>query len=161
MKKTINTPQRIQSLLLLNDDKIAVGNDGDYKIRIYDINSGGLIFEMSGHTSYIESLIKLNSTHIISGSHDNTIKLWDTTIGSLSRTLYTFSAQVYSLVNLNNGFIAVGLLSTSNNLALFSTNDWSVQSYLNGHTNGVLSLLLLSNGRLLSGSYDTTAIIWK
>ena len=106
-------------------------------------------------------MIKLNSTHIVSGSEDKTIKLWDLTNGSLSRTLYTFSYQVCSLVNLNNGFIAVGLYGTSNNLALFSTNDWSVQSYLNGHTWKVSSLLLLSNGRLLSGSYDRTAIIWK
>ena len=63
-------------------------------------------------------------------------------------------------MNLNNGFIAVGLNGTSNNLALIKTNDWTIQSYMNGHANFVYSLIVLSDGRLLSGSGDKKAIIW-
>ena len=65
------------------------------------------------------------------------------------------------MVDLNNGLVAVGLGSTSNNLALVNANDWMIQSFLNGHTSDVDSLVLLSDGRLVSGSADKTVIIWK
>ena len=161
VKKTINVTQPITLLLLLNDEKIAVGNDGDYKISIFHINSDVVIFEMAGHTSLINSFIQLNITHIISGSDDFTIKLWDINKGTLSATLYTFSVNVWSLVNLNNGLIAVGLYDFRNNLVLIETHDWKIHSYLNGHTSIVYSLQLLSDRRLASGSEDKTAIIWN
>ena len=82
--------------MLLNSVKIAVGNDGDYKIRVYDIYSGGLIFEMSGHTDLVESMIQFNARYMITGSYDKTLKLWSVNDGSLLKTLHTFSAQICS-----------------------------------------------------------------
>lgn len=160
-KKLITTPQAITTLLLLSSSQIAVANDVDFNIRIYDINTFKLIFTMSGHTDWINTLVQLNSTHIISGSDDRTVKLWDINAGSLQETLLTFGAPVEALLNLNNGLMAAGLGSDSNNLAIINTEEWTVQSHLDGHTGPVYSLILLSNGKIASGSRDATSIIWQ
>jgi WD40 repeat protein len=197
LKKTINTPRKISYLLLLNPERVAVAQHGgkqkydenqknqsgyfrDYKIRIYKINSGKLKHEMKGHTGVITSMIQLNITNqIISGSYDRTIRRWDINRGILLGTVI-ICHEICSLVNLNNGLIAVGLNnppSTSTpNIALISTNSWCTNQYLDDSTiisnlqsifkriekiNCVNSLILLSDGRLLSGSSNKKAVIWK
>ena len=161
IKKSITTPSGIRSLLLLNSSQIAVVNI--YRIQIYDINAGFLIFEMTGNDnkSYIRALVLLNDNQIISGSDDKTLKLWDITTGKLLRTIHTFKLGVVSLLNLNNGFIAVGLKGFSSNIAIIRTDDWKLQSYLTGHDGSVNSLISLSNGSFASGSEDNKIIIWN
>jgi WD40 repeat protein len=158
--KTITTPTPIRSLLLLNSNQVAVG-DTSGAIRTYNIDSGDLIFTLSNHTNNINSMIQLNTTFFISGSRDKSIKLWNVNTGTLANTLYTFSVEVNSLVKLNNGLISVAIAANSNNLLLMRTSDWTIQSSLTGHTYYVLSVILLSDGRLASGSADNTAIIWN
>ena len=59
---------------------------------------------------------------------------------------------------MNNGLIGIGFLER---IALVSVIDWRIQYNLTNHTKWVTSLVLLNNDkRMVSGSYDRTAIIW-
>ena len=79
----------------------------------------------------------------------------------MPRELIKFETKVEALLNLNNGLIAVGLWESSDNLAIVNTADWSVQSFLFGHTWNVNSLVMLSDGhRFASGSWDNSVIVW-
>ena len=147
--------------MVLNSIQIAVANY-DHTIRVYDIHSGGLAFNMSGHTNFIFALCMLNSSHLISGSQDKTIKMWDITTGGFLRNLTSTGKQVNNLLNLNNGLIVAGLSGTSNNMALINTTDWAIKSYLTpGHNSTVWKIIQLSVNQLASGSGDNTTIIWQ
>lgn len=163
-KQIIQTRRSVRKVLLLNASKqIAVAND-DFVIRIYELNTGELKSELIGHSSYIRDLIPFNADQIVSVSDDMTMKLWTVNEGeSLAKEVFRFDCTVMSLLNLNNGLIAVGLLRGERNLAILNTSakDWWIQTYLNGHTSGVRVLGLLSNGGFASGSEDKTAIVWK
>lgn len=55
---------------------IISGSD-DCLIKIWDFMSGQLICSSTGHTHYVMSVLFADSTHIITGSLDHTIGLWD------------------------------------------------------------------------------------
>lgn len=158
VRKTITTPQAIRTLVALNADEIAVANDADYMIRIYNVNYGRLIFTLAGHTYYVDSLLKLNDRLVISGSWDRTMKLWDVTNGLLLKNLTYTGSPVYSLVKLSDDYIACGLLDAT--IRIISTVDWTIKYTLFGHSSVVSSLIKLDGATVASGSYDSTAIVW-
>ena len=163
VKKTINTPQAVRKLNVLNPNQIAVAND-DFKIRTYNLNSGEIIYEMSGHSSYIRALIQLNENEIISGSDDKTIKLWNTKEGSLVRTLVTLTGPIRSLLSFNDQYIVAGLGAFSKNLVLINrANNWYpfIESYLEGHSSTVTSLVQLNINQFASVSDDKAVIVWQ
>ena len=148
-------------LLLSCSSQLTVANDFDFGMRIYDLNTSKLVFTMNGHMDLINTLVQLNSTHIISGSDDRSMKLWDIMTGKFECNLLKFGAPVEALLNLKNGLMAAGLGCDSNNLAIIYKDSWTIQSYLVGHTGPVYSLILLYNGKIASGSRDGKAIIWQ
>ena len=162
--------QKVRPMALVNSNQIAVGHN-DYKIRVYDIDSGGLVMTLSGHWEYIACIISFNSSHLLSGGSDHTLRLWNINTGTLSATVYSYSkANTNSFVNLNNGHIAVGLQSidyygtgtNANNLFLLKTSDWTT-AYLPGYSglmNSVSSLILLDNGKWASGG-SNMIMIWN
>ena len=53
-------------------------------IYVYDC----LLYPSSGHSSYVSSVaISADGTKVISGSWDNTIKIWDAASGDVMQTL--------------------------------------------------------------------------
>ena len=61
----------------MNDDEIASGS-GDKSIKIWKKkeNQFELVQTMTGHQSFVWTLIKLNDDEIASGSDDKSIKIW-------------------------------------------------------------------------------------
>lgn len=168
LKKTIKTPEPIRRILVLKSNQLAVVNsdskDKDNKIRIYDVNFGQLVSTLSGTPTglaKINALIQLNDNQIISAGVDGTLKLWNIKEATLAKTLISFGVEVWSVLNLNSNMIAVGLEAYSNNLALINATDWSVESYLTGHTKNVFALIQLSTNSIASASFDEKTIVWQ
>ena len=74
---------------------------------------------LNGHTSYVYSVIKLNETTIVSGSFDNTLRVWDLT-NDTSRVLNGHTNSVYSIVKINETTIVSG--SFDNTLRVWDLN---------------------------------------
>ena len=49
----------------------------DKTIKIWDTDTGSLIKTLTGHTDRVFSLAVLPNGFLASGSHDNTIKIWN------------------------------------------------------------------------------------
>ena len=63
-------------LFLLRNGHLASGSS-DTTIKIWNVEGDGqLVRPLTGHTSYVYSLVLLRNGHLASGSHDNTIKIW-------------------------------------------------------------------------------------
>jgi WD40 repeat protein len=57
---------------------------------------------LSGHSSWVSSLIALQDGRIASGSNDETIKIWNVNIGEFELTLSGHSDEVTSLIALQD-----------------------------------------------------------
>ena len=45
-------------------------------IKIWNIKTGSCIASLEGHSNSIKSIVKLKNENFMSGSSDNTIKIW-------------------------------------------------------------------------------------
>jgi WD40 repeat protein len=62
---------------------------------------------------------------------------------------------------LSNGNIATGAANGDTNIKIWSTSLGTPLMTLYGHSNDVLVIDQLSNGNLISGSRDSSAVIWN
>ena len=98
---------------------------------------------------------------MFSCSHDNLLKSWSLSSGRLEQTFIGSERAIYTIH-----------LSPFNPSLLFSggydcaIRVWDIKSgqctvTLKGHTDSIFSLLLLPDGRLVSGSSDKTIKVWN
>jgi WD40 repeat protein len=69
---------------------------------------GSLVYTLTGHTNFVQTLATLPNGNLASGSWDSTIKIWNPSTGSLVYTLTGHTNEVYSLATLPNGNLASG-----------------------------------------------------
>ncbi len=68
----------ITCLEYFKDNNFALTAAYDFIIKRWDLKGGTLIQEFPGHTNFVTSIISLPESDIlISGSEDNTVKIWD------------------------------------------------------------------------------------
>ncbi|MGW8227137.1 MAG: hypothetical protein ACWGOY_15455 [Anaerolineales bacterium] len=68
---------KITDLAILPHSRRAVSASQDTKIKIWDLNSGTLLYELSDHTGWIEALaVSEKESWMLSGGEDG-IRLWD------------------------------------------------------------------------------------
>ncbi|BAY31968.1 WD-repeat protein [Nostoc carneum NIES-2107] len=89
---------------LIND--VAISPDGktfatgvrDNAIKLWDVNSGKLIYTLTGHTAEVRSVtFSPDGKSLASGSQDGTIKLWNISTGKLIGTLTAQKEKVWSV----------------------------------------------------------------
>jgi WD40 repeat protein len=88
-------------------EKIVSGSD-DYKVRIWNVQTGECDITLSGHSNVIFRIVVLPDGRIISGSNDNTLKIWDIRTGNRDMTLEGHTSLITSIVVLSDGRIASG-----------------------------------------------------
>jgi len=114
---------------------------------------------LSGHSSTVRALALLPDGRVISGSDDNTLKLWDLKSQSCVATLTGHSGSVNALTLLPDGRVVSS--SGDNTLKLWDLKSQRCVATLTGHSyGGVNALALLSDGRVISGSDDNTLKLW-
>ncbi|XP_065874228.1 autophagy-related protein 16 [Euphorbia lathyris] len=107
------------------------------------------------------TIFEYNSSKLISGGQDRSIKMWDTNTGSLSRTLYGCLGSVLdlSVTHDNRSVIAA---SSSNNLFVWDANSGRVRHTLTGHLDKVCAVDVskTSSRHVVSAAYDRTIKVW-
>jgi WD40 repeat protein len=143
----------------LNKEILAISYYSNSNITLFNITSGIIIKNLTGHTNDISSLEFLNDNKLISGSNDKTIKLWSTTTGKVIKTFYgNNSVKILLFIN-NQSFASV---SSDEIIRLWNTTTGDQMKQLNETILvPVLSLLLLNDGRLVSGSNDGKIRFWN
>ena len=101
-----------------------------------------------------------DGSRIVSGSDDNTIRLWDTQSGDNIATLEGHSATVWSVAFSPDGSRIVSG-SSDNTIRLWDTQSGDNIATLEGHSATVLSVAFSPDGsRIVSGSSDNTIRLW-
>ncbi|XVF08792.1 hypothetical protein REPUB_Repub07fG0033500 [Reevesia pubescens] len=106
-------------------------------------------------------LFEYNSGKLISGGQDRSIKMWDTSTGSLSHSLFGCLGSVLDLaITHDNRFIIAA--SSSNNLFVWDVNSGRVCHTLTGHMDKVCAVDVskVSSRHVVSAAYDRTLKVW-
>ncbi|KAF9967996.1 hypothetical protein BGZ70_007280 [Mortierella alpina] len=112
--------------------------------------------EVPGHTEGIYC-IQFDDQKIVSGSRDNTIKIWDMETGACRRTYVGHSASVLCLQYDEDRIVSGSSDATIN---VWDLNTGKVLQRLCGHADSVLSLRF-EKDTVISCSKDRTVKIWK
>ena len=133
------------------------------------LNSECLI-ELVGHKSYVYTVVVGPNNKIISGSRDQTIRVWDCQIkmeefnsskpliDDKAKILEGHKERVFQMYILSNNYLAS--CSFDKTIRIWDLDLFTCQQILYGHTSWVVSLEECV-GKLCSGSADNTIKIWN
>jgi WD40 repeat protein len=122
---------------------------------------GALRQTLTGHTSSVLALaLSADGQRVISGSYDNTLKIWDVANGDCLHTLKGHTDSVRALVLSADGKRVISG-SSDNTIKIWDVASGDCLHTLKGHTDSVRALVLSGDGQLMiSGSSDNTIKIW-
>jgi len=132
-----------------------------------------LVLEPGGHSSSVRSAVFTpDGKHVITGSHDKTIRVWDVSSGELIRVLRLpigpgSEGSIHSLALSPNGkTVAVGGYPFGSGkygvpIYLVDLESGSVEKVLKGHTDAIQRLIFAPDGkRLASAGGDRTVRVY-
>ena len=124
--------------------------------------SESLYYKLYGHSSAIYDIQMINNNTFASASADETIKIWTTSHGILTniRTLSS-DTSLFSLAILNNSFLASGDGNNPLEVKIWNFQSGQLVKRLNGHTDEIYHLELMSVHVLASCSLDGYIILWN
>jgi WD40 repeat protein len=114
-----------------------------------------------GHTARVTAVALTSDGHrVVSGSSDNTLRLWDLASGQTLRTLQGHTAGVNAVVLTADGRRLVSA-SWDNTLRVWDLESGQTLRTLEGHVARVNAVALTPDGRrVVSGSWDNTLRVW-
>jgi WD40 repeat protein len=119
---------------------------------------------LAGHTRQIECIAVLPNGNIVTGSWDDTAKIWDSNSGQLLQTLAgpsDYTDTIDCIAVLPNGNIVTG--SVPNKAKVWNlTNGQLLQTLVgpNDYIDWIICMAVLPNGNIVKRSSDNTAKIW-
>ena len=160
----------VYSLAFSSDNQLLATGHSDGEIRLWEIETGQLLWSVKGHSSSVltlafHSISKGNTREkpeiLASGSFDKTIKLWDISTGKLSQTLQSHQDAVWSVAFSPNGE-QLASCSGDRTLKIWNSYTGKEQQTLRGHTDPVTTLCYSPDGKFIaSGSEDLSLRLWE
>ncbi|XP_053666603.1 F-box/WD repeat-containing protein 7 [Anopheles marshallii] len=111
---------------------------------------------LKGHDDHVITCLQFCGNRIVSGSDDNTLKVWSAISGKCLRTLTGHTGGVWSS-QMSGNIIISG--STDRTLRVWKADTGQCMHILHGHTSTVRCMHLHGN-KVVSGSRDATLRVW-
>ena len=146
-----------------SDRKHVASGSYDSTICIWDVNRRELaVGPLIGHTfSVLSVAYSPDGTRLVSGSTDNTVRIWNSETGHLLSTLNGHSNPVLSVAYSLDGSRIVSGSGDNTILVWDAQSGQIVCGPITGHHDCVKSVCFSPDGKqILSGSYDSTARVW-
>ena len=153
----------VTALAVLPDGRIALGFDRrsvfdrwDTTLCIWSPSAGPSWID--GHQGRVTSLAVLQNGHLISGSGDGTISIWDAAAGIEIARLEGHQGGVIALAVLPGELIVSG--SHDNTIRMWDVAAGLEDVRLERHRGAVTALTMLPNRGIVSGFDDSSIYIW-
>ena len=111
---------------------------------------------LKGHDDHVITCLQFSNNKIVSGSDDNTLKVWNAITGRCLRTLVGHTGGVWSSQMEGNTIVSG---STDRSLKVWNAESGECVHTLYGHTSTV-RCMHLHNNLVVSGSRDATLRMW-
>ncbi|XP_045203568.2 F-box/WD repeat-containing protein 7-like [Mercenaria mercenaria] len=112
---------------------------------------------LKGHDDHVITCLEFCGTRVVSGSDDNTLKVWSALTGKCLRTLVGHTGGVWSSQMQGNVIISG---STDRTLKVWNADTGQCMHTLYGHTSTVRCMHLYGS-KVVSGSRDATLRVWN
>lgn len=116
-------------------------------------------FQRDGHTGVINVLLTLHDGLVVSGSDDNTLRVWDPATGQCLQVMEGHTDRICCAAILPDGKIISG--SSDSTLRVWDTATGQCLQTLIGHTEDVNCVAVLPDCNVISGSEDKTIRVWN
>ena len=135
---------------------------GGSKCILHNIDHERLEAELKGHSDRVFSVaFSPGGSHVVSGSADNTIRIWNAMKGETEAELRGHSNSVNSVAFSPDGSRIVSG-SFDNTVRIWNVVTAESEAELKGHSGIVFSVAFSPDGRcVVSGSADKTIRIWN
>ena len=141
------SPKESTTLMSCGDDRI---------VRLWDLPSENCVETFRGHQDYVRTgsfLPGQSSNLLVSGSYDQTVRLWDPRTPTAAVMTFKHIASVEDVLCLPSGTTI--LASAENQIAVLDIIAGRPLQMMKNHQKTVTSLCLASNGsRVVSGGLD-------
>ena len=137
--------------------------------RYYDVSTVQLDRTLTGHTRRVSSVaVSPDGQYVVSGSWDNTVKVWRLSDGALVHRLAGHMGYVSSVaVSPDAQYVVSG--SADSTVKVWRLSDGALVCTLTGHTSWVESVAVsppspggTQDGQyVVSGSWDNTVKVWR
>ena len=117
---------------------------------------------LEGHSGRVNSLAKTSDDrYIVSGSDDNTVRVWSLQDRTQESVLFGHKDRIYSIaLTRDNKYIVSG--SSDGTIIIWSFHDETIEAVLNGKAGTVLAVATTSDSKyIVSGSGDCSARVWS
>jgi WD40 repeat protein len=123
---------------------------------------GRLLRTLSGHSSFVQAVaVTADGKRVISGSRDNTVKVWNLETGVEQLTLTGHSNSVQAVAVTADGKRVISG-SRDNTVKVWNLETGVEQLTLTGHSNSVRAVAVTADGKwVISGSDDNTVKVWN
>jgi WD40 repeat protein len=116
---------------------------------------------LEGHEKSVLAVAWLDDNRLVSGSLDETVRIWDVPTGRVLQTLTGHGGNIYSIA----AHPATGLFATAsrdNSVRLWQAGKGKSIRTFTGHDQAVMSVSLSPDAKwMLTGSFDNTVILWE
>jgi WD40 repeat protein len=154
--KIVQANEDYISCLVKQSNIIATSSPINVAIKIWDINENSdikLITQITGHTSMIMALLFTKGKYLLSGSCDETIRVWNLEDYLCVKIIDDNCAT--SMLLLPNGYFAVS------SGKIYDMNDFNCVNTLVFNEYYISCMLFIKGNIIVTGSRDNTIILWS
>lgn len=155
--KKLDDGSKCEIVSILEISKNVIASSSFWSIRFWDIEKGTEKFVLLGHSRDIINLINIADNIIASSSRDSSIKLWDIKKKEEIFTVYS-SKSMCPITQIDTGKFA--FTSDDNRIILFNYKNKKEIASLKGHTDIILSIVLIKKNKLISLGNDERVFLW-
>jgi U3 small nucleolar RNA-associated protein 15 len=141
------SPTELTTLMSTSDDRT---------VKLWDLPSGTSTTTFTGHSDYVRSgsfMPGMMSNLVISGSYDETVRLWDPRVPGRATMVFKHAAPVEAVLPMPSGTTV--LASADNQISVLDLVAAKPLTIIKNHQKTVTALCLASsNTRLVSGGLD-------
>lgn len=143
------------------DGKILASGGADRRIRLWNTDTGKIIYTFDGHLESITAIQFMpNGKILVSTGADRTIRFWDLESKQLLKTIEAHEHKIHALAISRDGQTIVSGGSDCN-VQIRQLGASSNYHNLRGHQDAVLAVAISPDGKTIgSGSIDGVVNIW-
>jgi WD40 repeat protein len=150
----------VYSVKFSPDGKILASGGADRRIRLWNADTGKIIYTLDGHQEAVRALEFMpNGKILISAGADRTIRFWDLDSKQLLKTIEAHEQAIHAVAISRDGrSIVSGSTDRTVQVRQLGT---STHQILQGHQDGVLTVAISPDGKTIaSGSMDGVVNVW-